>query len=162
MAMAPRGSRDAAAAVRRWCVKWFSRVGDGDEDAAGRAFDPRLTSACRARWPADDLLLRRMHALNINVAALSDLDEVAMDELRTTCAACPVPAQCARDLADEFADPGWQEWRNYCPNAPWLTVLRTLDALHARASTTIEAGREVPAEKAAESRMDVLARRNPC
>lgn len=42
------------------------------------------------------------------------------------CAHCAARGKCMRDLDDEFADPGWGDWRNYCPNATTLSILSTL------------------------------------
>lgn len=77
----------------------------------------------------DDLLLcRRMRALRLDPDELYCSEPRAFDVLRRRCAACPVPGRCARDLAEEFADPGWQDWRNYCPNATTLSILSALRA----------------------------------
>lgn len=44
----------------------------------------------------------------------------------SSCARCAARGKCMRDLDDEFADPAWGDWRNYCPNATSLSFLRTL------------------------------------
>jgi len=44
------------------------------------------------------------------------------------CARCEARGKCMHDLDDEFADPGWGDWRNYCPNATRLSLLSTLRA----------------------------------
>ena len=75
---------------------------------------------------SSDLLKRRMHALHL------DPDDLARDPARmagiTTglCARCEARGKCMLDLDDEFADPGWGDWRNYCPNATNLSLLRTV------------------------------------
>ncbi|MBK5956846.1 hypothetical protein CCR97_01250 [Rhodoplanes elegans] len=75
----------------------------------------------------DDLLLcRRMRALRLDPDELYCSEPRAFGMLRRLCATCPVPGRCARDLADEFADPAWQDWRNYCPNATTLSILSAL------------------------------------
>lgn len=76
---------------------------------------------------ADDLLLcRRMRALHLDPDELYCSEPRAFGVLHRLCATCDVPGRCARDLADEFADPGWQDWRNYCPNATTLSILSAL------------------------------------
>jgi hypothetical protein len=130
MAIAPRGSWDAA--VRRWCARWFSLAPDGNGRAIACAPVLAWHTACAARWPADDLLARRMQAMHINSNELARLDPFAFRELQELCSRCQAPAQCARDLDDEFTDPGWEAWRDYCPNATALSVLSTLDSLEAR------------------------------
>ncbi|MDC7789733.1 hypothetical protein PQJ75_18870 [Rhodoplanes sp. TEM] len=78
---------------------------------------------------ADDLLLcRRMRALRLDPDELYCSEPRAFGVLRRRCAGCTVPGRCARDLADEFADPAWQDWRNYCPNATTLSILSALRA----------------------------------
>ncbi|NVO13773.1 MAG: hypothetical protein HXX10_07030 [Rhodoplanes sp.] len=75
----------------------------------------------------DDLLLcRRMRALRLDPDELYCNEPRAFSVLRKLCATCSVPARCARDLGDEFSDPGWQDWRNYCPNATTLSILSAL------------------------------------
>ncbi|MFD2180806.1 hypothetical protein [Rhodoplanes azumiensis] len=75
----------------------------------------------------DDLLLcRRMRALRLDPDELYCSEPRAFGMLHRLCATCPVPGRCARDLADEFADPAWQDWRNYCPNATTLSILSAL------------------------------------
>lgn len=77
----------------------------------------------------DDLLLcRRMRALRLDPDELYCSEPRAFGVLRKLCATCSVPGRCARDLADEFADPAWQDWRNYCPNATTLSILSALRA----------------------------------
>lgn len=73
-------------------------------------------------WP----LLRRMTVLRL------DADEIANDEpllycdLRSACMMCESRGACEHDLADEAADPAWQNWRDYCPNATTLSVMSAL------------------------------------
>lgn len=77
----------------------------------------------------DDLLLcRRMRALRLDPDELYCSEPRAFGVLRKLCATCSVPGRCARDLTDEFSDPGWQDWRNYCPNATTLSILSALRA----------------------------------
>jgi hypothetical protein len=79
---------------------------------------PRSTSA--------DLLMRRMAMLHLEPADLAVAEPLLMGEFRRLCAMCESKGRCARSLADEFSDPAWQDWRDYCPNATILTVMSTL------------------------------------
>lgn len=75
----------------------------------------------------DELLLcRRMRALHLDPDELYCSEPWAFGVLRKLCATCEVQGRCSRDLADEFADPGWLDWRNYCPNATTLSILSAL------------------------------------
>jgi hypothetical protein len=75
---------------------------------------------------SSDLLKRRMRAMHL------DPDDLVRSPARTAnvktglCARCEARGKCMRDLDDEFADPGWGDWRNYCPNATALSLLSTL------------------------------------
>lgn len=73
------------------------------------------------------LLVRRMHALHLDPDRFSAGEDFAFAELKRLCARCESRGQCERELEDEFADPGWQAWRDYCPNS---TTLSMLTALH--------------------------------
>jgi hypothetical protein len=75
---------------------------------------------------SSDLLKRRMRALHLDP---DDLDRAPARVAGVTtglCARCEARGKCARDLDDEFGDPGWGDWRNYCPNATTLSLLSTL------------------------------------
>ena len=72
------------------------------------------------------LLERRMEALSLDPDDVTHLEPLTVRELRHRCAKCEKRKQCALDLADEAADPGWQYWRDYCPNAATLMTLHTL------------------------------------
>ena len=75
---------------------------------------------------SSDLLKRRMRAMHL------DPDDLVRSPARMAgiknglCARCEARGKCMRDLDDEFADPGWGDWRNYCPNATSLSLLSTL------------------------------------
>jgi hypothetical protein len=69
-----------------------------------------------------------MQALHLYPDEFTSEERVLLRKLQTTCAACETPTQCARDLNDELVDPGWQDWRNYCPNATQLNMLSVLSA----------------------------------
>jgi hypothetical protein len=74
------------------------------------------------------LLERRMEALSLNPDEVAYIEPLTVRELQQRCVKCKKPGQCALDLADEFADPGWQSWRDYCPNAAALTMLSTFQS----------------------------------
>jgi hypothetical protein len=75
------------------------------------------------------LLERRMEALSLNPDEVAHLEPLMVRELRHRCTRCAKREQCALDLADKSADPGWQYWRDYCPNAATLTML-SIPATH--------------------------------
>lgn len=105
-------------------------VGSGDLDDIALDFDTDYADdgfRTAGSVVVDDLLLcRRMRALRLDPDELYCSEPRAFGILRRLCATCPVPGRCARDLADEFADPAWQDWRNYCPNATTLSILSAL------------------------------------
>jgi hypothetical protein len=74
------------------------------------------------------LLERRMEALSLNPDKIAHIEPLTVWELRHRCVKCEKRGQCALDLADEFADPGWQSWLDYCPNAATLTMLSTFQS----------------------------------
>ncbi len=88
--------------------------------------------AAQLRWVSRfspdpiSLLERRMEALSLNPDELTYIEPLTVRELQHRCVNCEKRGQCALDLADEFADPGWQYWRDYCPNAATLITLSTL------------------------------------
>jgi hypothetical protein len=74
------------------------------------------------------LLERRMEALSLDPDEVAHTEPLTVRELRQRCGKCEKSGQCALDLADEFADPGWQYWRDYCPNAATLSMLSTFQS----------------------------------
>ena len=68
-----------------------------------------------------------MRALHLDPDRFAASEDTAFAELKRLCARCESRGQCESELEDEFADPGWQTWRDYCPNS---TTLRMLTALH--------------------------------
>ncbi len=69
-----------------------------------------------------------MEALSVDPYEVAHIEPLAIRELQQRCVKCEKSGQCALDLADELADPGWQSWRDYCPNATTLTMLGTLQS----------------------------------
>lgn len=88
--------------------------------------------ASQLRWVSHfspdpiSLLERRMEALSLDPDEVTHIEPLTVRELRHRCVKCEKRGQCALDLADEVADPGWQCWRDYCPNAATLMTLSTL------------------------------------
>jgi hypothetical protein len=88
--------------------------------------------AAQLRWVPSfgpdpiSLLERRMEALSLNPDEVTQIEPLMVRELQHRCVRCEQRGRCALDLADEFADPGWQYWRDYCPNAATLMTLCTL------------------------------------
>jgi hypothetical protein len=74
------------------------------------------------------LLERRMEALSLNPDEVAHIEPATVQKLRNRCVKCERRELCALDLADEFADPGWQSWRDYCPNAATLSMLSTFQS----------------------------------
>ena len=74
------------------------------------------------------LLERRMEALSLNPDEVAHIEPLTVRELQHRCVRCERRGQCALDLADKFADPGWQYWRDYCPNAKTLSMLSTFQS----------------------------------
>jgi len=74
------------------------------------------------------LLERRMEALALDPVEVGHIEPLTVRELQHRCVKCAKREQCALDLADKFADPGWQDWRDYCPNAATLTMLSALQS----------------------------------
>lgn len=90
--------------------------------------------AAQLRWVSSyspdpiSLLERRMEALSLDPDEVAHIEPLTIGELRQRCVKCAKLGQCALDLADEFADPGFQSWRDYCPNAATLTMLSTFQS----------------------------------
>jgi hypothetical protein len=74
------------------------------------------------------LLERRMQALSLSYDDLAHIESRTVRQLQQRCVKCERSEQCALDLADEFADPGSQYWRDYCPNAAALTMLNAIQS----------------------------------
>ena len=73
-----------------------------------------------------DLLERRMEALSLDPDQVAHKEPLTIRELQHRCVRCERRRQCALDLADKFADPGCEYWRDYCPNAARLSMLSAL------------------------------------
>jgi hypothetical protein len=82
-----------------------------------------------SRWTADrwvGRLFRRLEMLHIDWAVLAEEDPLLFREIQGYCTLCESRRRCLMNLANELADPGWEDWQDYCPNARTLSVLATL------------------------------------
>jgi len=104
------------------------------EDELRRRGNELGIPAAQLRWVPShspdpiSLLERRMEALLLNPDEVTHIDPLIVRELRNRCVKCEKRRQCALDLADKFTDPGWQCWRDYCPNAATLLMLSALQS----------------------------------
>jgi hypothetical protein len=104
------------------------------EDELRRRANDLGIPAAQLRWVPShspdpiSLLERRMEALLLNPDEVTHTDPLMVGELRHRCVKCEKRRRCALDLADKFADPAWQCWRDYCPNAPTLLKLSALQS----------------------------------
>ena len=69
-----------------------------------------------------------MEALQLNPDEVTHIEHLMVRELQHRCVKCEKRRQCALDLADRSADPEWQCWRDYCPNAATLLMLSALQS----------------------------------
>ena len=98
------------------------------------------------------LLFRCMDMLAIDRSALAQDDPLLFRELQGRCAACRGRATCARELAHELDDAGWDAWRAYCPNSSTLLAIGAVQNC-ARAAQQIR----MPRASAARIRPDAPA-----
>lgn len=110
-----RETWNAIAAVRRW---WDRSAKDRDV--------PKDTAPGEKSSAQVEPLRERMRALHLDPDEVLTSANPAVKDLQRLCARCESRGRCMRDLVDEFADPAWQAWRDYCPNATALSVLSTL------------------------------------
>jgi hypothetical protein len=83
----------------------------------------------RAGCHVDDLLPRRMLALELDPFELAASDPALLRHLRRCCSLCERPQDCALDLASASTDPtrqGRDDWQDYCENALTLEMLVAL------------------------------------
>jgi hypothetical protein len=80
---------------------------------------------------ADDLLRRRMLALDLDPYEMALSDPALLRHLQRCCALCESRKGCASDLARASTDRAWQgrdDWRDYCENALVLEMLMALQS----------------------------------
>ena len=80
--------------------------------------------------PREDtpLLRRRMAGLRIEPGDLVFDGALLFSDLQRLCRSCQRKQECEAGLDNEFTDPGWDRWRNYCPDATTLSVSSMLSA----------------------------------
>ena len=83
-------------------------------------------------FPDIDLLLRRMAVLNIEPEEVDSLDPLLFRELQGRCTVCRSRRACAYDFAHDICSGGWKE---YCPNAPMLSLVSSIQKAAFRASS---------------------------
>lgn len=93
---------------------------------SGTASAPSCGERTATTADSSDLLKRRMRALHLDPDDLVRAPARMAGVKTGLCARCEARGKCLRALDDEFADPGWGDWRNYCPNATTLSLLSTL------------------------------------
>jgi hypothetical protein len=101
------------------------------DDAGAAGLCPRTGD----RADDQDLLRRRMIALELDPHELALSDPALLRHLSRCCALCENREGCLADLALSAADsagPGQEDWRDYCAN---VAALEMLMALRSRAST---------------------------
>jgi len=121
---------------RRWMARpadqllEIARLGSDDLEYLTRdlqAPDSNLRTV--AGGHADDLLRRRMLALDLDPYEIALSDPALLRHLRKRCALCQSRKDCASDLARASAGRAWQgrdDWRDYCENALALEMLIAL------------------------------------
>ena len=77
------------------------------------------------------LMVRRMARLGLDSQEFRGAEPLQFQKLKANCLLCPCPELCALALMDETIDYGWQEWRNYCPNATELSLLSAVNSCRA-------------------------------
>src|ERR1700674_331071 len=137
-ALLPRNDRSIVGAVAEWWRRWTRARSDLFElqscgpDQVERIAQDLDMSVSELRVvvahgrDGADLLRRRMAALHLDPDELGRSDPATLRDLQKLCTMCRSRGRCARDLAQESADPDWQGWREYCPNAATLDMLSTL------------------------------------
>jgi hypothetical protein len=72
------------------------------------------------------LLFRCMEMLRIDGSGLAKADPLLVRELQDWCSLCPSTVDCIGELAHEFDDARWDEWREYCPNSSTLITISAI------------------------------------
>jgi hypothetical protein len=140
-----KGGRSVIDVIVRWWRKWNetdSRLAEPQAGGADRMMplgedmvlsdlDFRAVADLRAlagRGPDEATLLpRRMAVLGLDPGEVARLEPRMFRSLYWRCTSCQSQGRCAWDLADDFAIPPSQDWRDgwqsYCPNAASLNSL---------------------------------------
>jgi hypothetical protein len=123
-------------AWKDWKAAWLS-LADSDvcsEYELKRRANYLGIPPAQLRWVSSyrpdpiSLLERRMQAFSLSCDDLAHIESRTVRQLQQRCVKCERSRQCALDLADEFADPGSQYWRDYCPNAATLMMLNAIQS----------------------------------
>ena len=128
-----RKRRSPAEVVSQWWQSWTSNAPASDLACCAEGEVERIAKdigmpASEIRRLANfgpesaELLSRRMAALHLDRKEVSQTHPQTFRDLQRVCTLCESHRQCARDLARNSGDPGWEE---YCPN---VATLRALNA----------------------------------
>jgi hypothetical protein len=114
---------------RRWMADWANQLLEAASLGSGKL--EYLTQSGVSNHTDEDLLRRRMFALNLDPYELGLLDPALLRHLRRCCASCESREACAADLACASSGQAWQgqdDWRDYCENALTLEMLIALQS----------------------------------
>ena len=128
-----RKRRSPAEVVSRWWQSWTSNAPASDLACCAEGEVEQIAKdigmpASEIRRLANlgpesaELLSRRMAALHLDRKEVAQTHPQTFRDLQRVCTLCESHRQCARDLARNSGDPGWEE---YCPN---VATLRALNA----------------------------------
>jgi hypothetical protein len=128
-----RKRRSPAEVVSQWWQSWTSNAPASDLACCAEGEVERIAKdigmpASEIRRLANlgpesaELLSRRMAALQLDRKEVAQTHPQTFRDLQRVCTLCESHRQCARDLARNSGDPGWEE---YCPN---VATLRALNA----------------------------------
>jgi Family of unknown function (DUF6455) len=128
-----RKRRSPAEVVSQWWQSWTSNAPASDLACCAEGEVERIAKdigmpASEIRRLANlgsesaELLARRMAALHLDRKEVAQTHPQTFRDLQRVCTLCESHRQCARDLARNSGDPGWEE---YCPN---VATLRALNA----------------------------------
>jgi hypothetical protein len=121
---------------QRWVARWAdqlletARLGSDNLEYLThdlQAADSDLRTV--AGGHADDLLRRRMLALDLDPYEIALSDPALLRHLQRCCGLCESREDCASDLARASAGRAWQgrdDWRDYCENTLTLEMLIAL------------------------------------
>jgi hypothetical protein len=82
-----------------------------------------LRTLARLGPDAADPLLRRMAALGLDQNEVFQTEPRTFQDLQRICSMCDSHKRCAHDIAQNSADPVWED---YCPNAATLKALNAM------------------------------------
>jgi hypothetical protein len=103
-----------------WSTRWYWQCWLAMWQSALLAGLTAWEDALHAVAARRELLPRRMAALGVDPTALGRAETARLSRLAERCVVCDSAEQCAWDLAENPADPAWQQ---YCPHARQLAAL---------------------------------------